>query len=414
MKLFHQQSKYENAAYAVLWGVLFAAPLLSVYLRTISNAYAEFPWREVLMVWQHFAIYLLLFLIHNYLLAPLLIYRHRNVMYFSLAICLVAVFGVYECTDTPDHVRHDGNRHGWLEERMPEGMQRGGHAPGDRMHGGMHDAPFAAGEMPPMDEPDMMADGGRAGKKPNHVPPPFIGEHDIVAILVLILLFGANLGVKGYVKSYDDRRKLAAMERKSLEQQLEYLKYQINPHFFMNTLNNIHALIDIDPAKAQETVLDLSKMMRFILYEGDKNGVPLTREMEFIGNYIKLMRLRYTDKVNISVDLPTELPNRQLPPLLLITFIENAFKHGISYQHDSFIDIKVGIAGDRLDFRCRNSKADQLPGGTQRQPGGVGLSNVKQRLRLIYGDDFNLHIDDHSDVYEVALDIPLSRESAAG
>ena len=172
----------------------------------------------------------------------------------------------------------------------------------------------------------------------------------------------------------------------------------------MNTLNNIHALVDIDPEKAKSTILELSKMMRFILYEGDKNGVPLTREFDFIRNYITLMRLRYTDKVRIQVDLPDAVPDKTLPPLMLISFIENAFKHGISYQRPSFIEISVDVNDNRLHFTCYNSKADT----PNQEKGGVGLTNVKQRLKLLYDSNFTLHIDDNPDTYRVELTIPVN------
>ena len=172
----------------------------------------------------------------------------------------------------------------------------------------------------------------------------------------------------------------------------------------MNTLNNIHALVDIDAEKAKSTILELSKMMRFVLYEGDKKGVPLTREFGFIRNYITLMRLRYTDKVQISIDLPSQTPDLMIPPLMLITFIENAFKHGVSYQHASFIEVKAEVQGDTLYFSCRNSKAEK----SNEEKGGVGLANVKQRLKLLYDNDYSLKIQDDSDVYSVQLTIPLS------
>jgi len=248
-------------------------------------------------------------------------------------------------------------------------------------------------------EPPPKPRGERMDKK----PPVFIGEKDIVAIVVLILMCGMNLGIKLYFRTRNDHKKLQALEKENLEQQLEYLKYQINPHFFMNTLNNIHALVDIDPEKAKGTILELSKMMRFVLYEGDKKGVPLSKEFEFISTYIQLMKLRYTDKVKISVNLPTEAPDKTVPPLMLISFIENAFKHGISYQHESFIDIKVSISNDRLHFTCRNSKADK----PNEEKGGVGLQNVKQRLNLLYDNNYTLKIQDESDVYSVDLTIPL-------
>ena len=219
-------------------------------------------------------------------------------------------------------------------------------------------------------------------------------------------MFGANLGIKGYYRSREDRKKLAELEKQNLEQQLEYLRYQINPHFFMNTLNNIHALVDIDPAKAQETIVELSKMMRFVLYEGNKQGVPLSREFDFIRHYVALMQLRYTDKVSIIIDLPQEVPDRQIPPLILITFVENAFKHGVSYQHASFIEMNVSVEDDRLHFRCRNSKAEAQPALSEAE-GGVGLANVRKRLNLLFGSSYTLKIHDGADVYCVDLIIPI-------
>jgi LytS/YehU family sensor histidine kinase len=242
---------------------------------------------------------------------------------------------------------------------------------------------------------------------PHQVPAVFIGQHDIVAVVILVLMFGMNIGIKLFFKNRNDQKKLESLQKKNLEQQLEYLKYQINPHFFMNTLNNIHALVDIDPEKAKDTILELSKMMRFILYEGDKSGVPLSREFDFIRHYVALMQLRYTDKVDICTDLPNEAPDKTVPPLMLISFIENAFKHGISYQHQSYVHIKIAISDEmsqQLIFTCSNSKAEK----PNEEKGGVGLTNVKQRLRLLYDDRFTLRINNNPDSYNVELTIPLT------
>ena len=346
------QNKHENLTYAALWGVLFLAPLISLYIRTVSNSDMTFDWQEVWMVWRLFGIYLLLFLVHNFFFAPLLIYRQKRWLYLALVACMLGGFTIYQCSHRPEFR-------------------------GER---------FEFPEPPP----------------PRHVPPAIIGQHDIVAIVILILMLGMNLGIKLYVRTRGDQKKLLALEKENLEQQLEYLKYQINPHFFMNTLNNIHALVDIDSEKCKETIVELSKMMRFILYEGDKQGVPLSREFDFIRHYVTLMKLRYTDRVRITLDLPSEAPDRQIPPLMLITFIENAFKHGISYQHPSFIDIKVNVDG-MLHFTCRNSKAEK----PNQEKGGVGLANARQRLHLLYNDNYTLNIQDNPDTYQVQLDLPL-------
>ena len=364
-----KQSKYENMAYVALWSLLFAAPLLSLYVRTTGNDEMVFDWQEVFMVWRRLAVFLLVFLIHNFVLAPLLIHRQKRWQYVLLTVCMIGLFTFYQCQQRPP-MAHGFNHEPPPFEHREDGPRHSRHYPKHR-----HD-----------------------------MPPAIIGEHDIIAIVILILMLGANLGIKGYFKTREDQKKLLRLEKENLEQQLEYLKYQINPHFFMNTLNNIHALVDIDAEKAKSTILELSKMMRFVLYEGDKKGVPLTREFGFIRNYITLMRLRYTDKVKIYIDLPSQAPDRLIPPLMLITFIENAFKHGVSYQHDSFIEVKAEVQGDTLYFSCRNSKAEK----SNEEKGGVGLANVKQRLKLLYDNDYSLKIQDDSDVYSVQLTIPLS------
>lgn len=382
------QSRQENLAYGVAWSLLFATPLLSLYLRTSNDPYLEFNWDEVFFVWGRFSIFLILFLIHNFLLAPLLIHQNKRKLYASIMTALIAVFIVFQCTNRPNFGKREGFRPHKMEQRedfppkFEEFEEFRKHEPRN--------------EGPRNEEPRM----GR-----RHTPPLFVGEHDVLSIAVLLLMFGANLGTKYYFRSRRDQRKLEDLEKQNLEQQLEYLKYQINPHFFMNTLNNIHALVDIDPSKAQETIRELSKMMRFVLYEGDKSGVPLTKEFEFIRNYTKLMQLRYSDKVKITIDVPEEAPDVTIPPLMLISFIENAFKHGISYQHDSFIDIKLEISNSasNLLFTCRNSKAEK----PNQEKGGVGLANVKKRLDLLYDKSYTLDIKDEPDIYIVELKIPL-------
>lgn len=171
----------------------------------------------------------------------------------------------------------------------------------------------------------------------------------------------------------------------------------------MNTLNNIHALIDINSEMAKETVLELSKMMRYILYESSLASVPLGKEILFLNNYVELMKIRYTEKVNICVSLPREIPKAQVPPLLLISFLENAFKHGISYQQASFIHLSIEIQPKELHCLISNSNYYKL----KEQHKGIGLENVKKRLHLLYNDNYTLHIENRNDEYRVLLIIPI-------
>jgi LytS/YehU family sensor histidine kinase len=245
----------------------------------------------------------------------------------------------------------------------------------------------------------------REHKEP--LPPLMFGQADLAHSIMIILLLGMNLGIKLYFKSDQDAKEMQQLEKQNLEQQLEYLKCQINPHFFMNTLNNIHALVDINPEMAKSTILELSKLMRYVLYEGAKTLVPLQKDINFMRNYINLMKLRYTNKVKIDIDIPEDIPDKSIPPMLLITFVENAFKHGVSYKDSSFITIKLTCTDERLYFSCQNSKH---PESTNEQ-GGVGLANVKKRLELLFGDNHHLDIHDEDNTYMVNLEIPFLQSS---
>ena len=367
MKWMQKQNKYENMTYLVLWGMLLAVPVLSMYIRTTNDANYTFSWEEIFMMWGKMGIYLVIFLLHNFLLAPLLVFKQKKTLYLSTIAVIAGIFIAYQCNNRPER---------------PFDPPKGRMSRIERM-------------APPQDFDHRPHKDKR--------PPILYGEHDIIAIIIMILMLGMNLGIKFYFKSRHDSKQLIMLEKENLQQQLEYLRYQINPHFFMNTLNNIHALVDIDPEKAKSSIVELSKMMRFVLYEGNKKGVPLYREFEFIRHYLTLMRLRYPENVDMTTNLPTAIPDKEVPPLVLITFIENAFKHGISYQQSSFVHIKAEIKDDRLHFECSNSKCKR----PNQEKGGVGLSNVKQRLTLLYGKDYTLDIEDMTNTYHVKLEIPL-------
>ncbi len=375
-----RMSRGEHFTYVALWTLIFAAPLMSLYVRMAAGHATEFNWSEVLLVWRQYAVFLALFVVHNFLMAPLLVYRQKRWLYLSLVAMMLAAFVVCQCTMRP-------------QEPRPLEMHH------------RHDVPPPP--LPPDEEHYEMEPPAisPAGHEQRHVPPAIIGEHDVVSVIVLILMLGMNIGVKLYFKTANDQRRFLALEREHLEQQLQYLKYQINPHFLMNTLNNIHALVDIDPEKSKETILQLSRMMRYLLYETDKALVPVAREFDFLQHYISLMRLRYTEQVDITLSLPADVPDRTIPPLLLITFVENAFKHGISYQQQSFVNIEASVDADTLHFTCRNSKPVQQ--ARRDGKGGVGLANARQRLTLLFGHRYTLNISDKDTTYNVELTIPL-------
>lgn len=379
----------EHTIYTAIWAMLYASPVVNIYTRMAGNPRITFSWTEILHAWEYTSTWLVMFAIHNFLLLPLLLRKRKTGTYLCLSflILLTGMFITY--LNRPMHKNQYKTR---MEAEWKADSLAYERVAAVRLGDGRYCSPQNPMRRKPLEYQPID-------------PLPMLGPGELVAFFGGLLLMGMNLGVKLYFMSQRDRERQKIIDQRNLEQQMEYLKYQVNPHFFMNTLNNIHALVDIDPERAKTTIVELSKMMRHILYEGSKKLIPLTREVEFLNLYVQLMRLRYTRKVHINVDVPLQLPELKLPPLMLIIFVENAFKHGISYREESFIDIKLRVEDKRLLFSCCNSKPTQVQRTNEK--GGMGLQNVRQRLELLYDDDYTLDINDGEKTYEVKLDIPM-------
>lgn len=346
-----------NILISSIWGILFILPLtFNYYLRVSEDS--SFNWLNVGHDYLYLTGFLVLFAIHHFLLLPFLFQRH-HIRWYSVVVtltlaCFVA-FLICISVAPPSDFHHHPHHHRWI------------------------------------------------------LPPP-----DMARIVIAVLMFGVDLGIGAMVKAYEQSQRLGELEKQNLMHELESLKHQINPHFFMNTLNNIHALISIDPERAMRSVVEMSKMMRYVLYDVGEPMVKLSGEIDFIEQYISLMKLRFSKKVDIVCRMDDVPESAQIPPLLLVTFIENAFKHGISYQNESFIHVSLEMLhGDnRLRFICRNSRHEQshaLSG-----EGGIGLENVRKRLHLIYSDNYELIVDDNvPQQYCVTLIIPQTMNLTA-
>lgn len=237
----------------------------------------------------------------------------------------------------------------------------------------------------------------------NNFKPPFkfFGFINHLLTSILISGFAMGLGVMEKLKQNEKRQK--ELEKEKLHSELAFLKNQVSPHFFFNTLNNIYSLIGIDGPTAQESVLKLSKLMRYLLYESEHGQTMMSHEIDFMNNYIDLMKLRINQKVELQIDFPKEFPDFAIPPLLFVPFIENAFKHGVSYRDQSFIHIGMEILGDRIRFTASNSNASvQNP---DLRHSGIGLDNVRKRLGLLFPEKHELKIENTSASFHVELTI---------
>lgn len=380
LKTTKMNYRKEHIIYTLLWIVLYLSPVMSMYMRMSTNPHIDFSWNEIINAWKFNTVWVVLFAIHNFLLAPILILKRRTWLYTGLAVSLLAVAMCTLYAMRPNHHKH-------IPKPVP---------PTECVECTKCDYDRPYSDNPERRKPEMRM----------FSPMPLLGPGEMVAVFGGLLLMGMNLGVKLYFRSQEGAKVLTQIEKHALERQLQYLKYQVNPHFFMNTLNNIHALVDIDPERAKTSIVELSKLMRYVLYEGNNKLTPLSREVQFLRNYVQLMSMRYTGNVSISLDAPEVLPDLSLPPLLLVIFVENAFKHGISYRTKSFVEISLQPHGDRLMFSCRNSRPEIKH--DENMKGGVGLSNVRRRLDLLFPADYTLDIKETEDIYTVKLEIPLT------
>lgn len=223
-------------------------------------------------------------------------------------------------------------------------------------------------------------------------------------LMLLVLGFSSGMAIIQQLRKNESKQK--EIEKVSVDSELAFLKNQISPHFFFNSLNNIYALIAIDSSTAQKSVEKLSALMRYLIYDSDIKTVDLKKEFDFMQNYIELMQQRISSKIKLNVDIDNKLPNAKIPPLLFIPFIENAFKHGISYRENSFISISLNVKTDKIIFECTNSIPENKKEVGQKN-GGIGMVNIKKRLELIYGNLAELKIDKDINQYLVQLTIPL-------
>ena len=302
-------------------------------------------WGKVAKIWKDRSLLIPLFLLNHFLLLPRLILRKRYLAYtIAVLISIALITTVYYVIDNP-------------------GKVEGGH--------------------------------------PGPVPP--YAELLLFSLLIVSVDTGLSLSAIGL----REEEKRARLEKENVEARLALLQHQISPHFFMNTLNNIYALIEQDKDRSREAVMRFSRIMRYLLYREGEGYVPIAKEFEFVRSYVELMKLRFTESVTVNLTIPEDRDDVTVPVLLFVTYLENAFKFGVSGSRSATIGIAFRYDGDHLIFHCSNPiHPDRKPPvGT-----GIGLSNNRRRLDLIYGARYILNQIETPDRYEVELRLPLEHD----
>lgn len=299
-----------------------------------------------------------LFYFNTEVLVPKLLLKDKLVPYVLSAICMVALFPMAVWAST---------HFGFEFELFDAGLN---HGEGQLPFPAVKDKRVAFATLPPL----------------------------------LVIAIGTSIKLIAFRRKYQGLEE--QRQKEQLTTELAFLKSQINPHFFFNTLNNIYALVEVDVDKAKDGMHKLSKLMRYHLYKTNKDYVEVRSELEFLKDYLQLMRLRLQDVVQVRFNENLAQNHALIPPLLLEPFVENAFKHGVSYSKPSHIEIELTSDSNYLHFSVRNSlseKGDAMP-----DEGGLGIQNVVRRLALIFPDDAHeLKYGVRADEYVVEMKLPL-------
>lgn len=204
---------------------------------------------------------------------------------------------------------------------------------------------------------------------------------------------------------YNNKKHTEELEKQKLSAELQYLKNQINPHFFFNTLNNLYSLTLKKSEKAPQMILKLSEIMRYMLIDANHEKVSLENEIDYLNNYINIQKLRFAENSDIQFVVKGLSDKIFIPPLLFIPFVENAFKHGLSKDlKTGFIKIELEVKNKKIEFRVSNNKPEFNP---KTENTGIGLINIKKRLELLFPDKYSMHINENSSVFEIYLSISM-------
>ena len=234
----------------------------------------------------------------------------------------------------------------------------------------------------------------------------FVSVEGLIFLVIEIVMLIAVTTVVFLLRDHNQKeRSLKELENKNLKSELNLLKRQLNPHFLFNALNSVYVLIQENQEKARGTLVKISDMLSYQLYDGSKETVALFKEVQHVKNYVALEKVRQGKRVSVNLRFSGESNHKKIVPMLLIPFVENAFKHGFNAGLNCYdVEIEIRVNRDRLYFHCRNQHKKN---GRYHQQGGVGLENVKRRLELLYPGKYQLDISDGNGYFNVGLEINL-------
>lgn len=355
---------FELIFISTFWFLLFTAPVFFQWINV-----DKINWTIIFNVWSDYLPLLIIFCINRILLIPLFLFKSKITLYLLSATLLITLTVIGSIT-----IRKQDNT-----QQTPLHKQNLLQFPDSNKE-------FKERKL-------------RHPEAPISSTPPYIN-----LILLSILLVGFDTGMNLSVKWAQGLQQKAELEKENIKNELAFLRNQISPHFLMNTLNNIHSLVNFDTKEAQSSIAKLSVLMRHLLYESDATPTTLVKEINFIKSYIELMKLRFSDEIDVQFNLPEHLPDITIPSLLFTNILENAFKHGISYDEKSFVHINLIIHKNELQFNISNSFHQKKKTTEQ---SGIGIENTEKRLKLLFKNNYTFTHTEQNKIYNSIIKIPI-------
>lgn len=387
--------KMEFLIHLGIWIILFFFPSFLLYRE--SQYDPHFLWVNFIQT----SLYLGVFYLNYLWMIPRLFFRKKKIRYTILAVIVVLASTVIMETS-----HYYFFRSGPFPRESFKGGQSG--SPGSEMPGG-----FPA--KPPLEFKDNGVNPAGPGnqnaqfnpQKPYGIERPKRMKSWPIYNYMLItgLITGLALGLRFSQKLTQNEKKRKEAEKERLNTELAMLKNQINPHFLFNTLNSIYSLALMKSDQTAEAVMKLSDMMHYVIQDVNHELVPLETEIGYIRYYVELQKLRLSENVQVQLEVEGDPKPYQIPPMILIPFVENAFKYGVTTHESATILVRIGIRNKKLFFKISNQI---FPGREKNETFGIGISNTRQRLQLIYPDRHELELTHNGKVYIVNLSIDLT------
>jgi hypothetical protein len=371
--------------YGFLWIFFLLIPVIT------NNYESGDDFKRIQYDWLRMSPFFIVFLINSFLLLPLVLFRGHTKYYLVILLLSAGIVtGIFQIMG-PVLYKNDP---GLIQERLLQDPQWGREEMNPNSPG--TGFPGSTGIFkPPVEESRRMTD-----------PYPTLFQF-VNTLVISLLVAGFNTAIAMTNKWVTEEQSRKEAEREHIRSELAFLQNQVSPHFFMNTLNNIHSLVDADKELAQDAILRLSALMRYLLYESGRGTTTLSKEIEFLRSYVNLMQLRVDESVSINLELPGNIEDISLPPLLFISFIENAFKHGVSYRERSSLSFCLRQYDHSLEFISSNTISAFNDQKSSNNQGGIGLENTRKRLHLLYGENYKLDITNNDKEFRVRLIIPV-------